>query len=55
MFFFYYFIIFYFQNAAQTGTQFNWTNFECEDSLSSLRGFILTVDLVIAREPLRET
>ena len=55
MFYYYYFIIFYFKNTAQTGTQFNWNDFECEDSLNSLRGFILTVDIVISREPLRET
>ena len=52
---YYYFIILYFKNTAQTGTQFNWNYFECEHSLSSLRGFILTVDIVISREPLRET
>ena len=52
---YYYFIILYFKNTAQTGTQFNWNYFECEDSLSCLRGFILTVDIVISREPLRET
>ena len=52
--FFYYFISFCFKNTAHTGTQFNWNYFECEDSLSSLRGFILTVDIVISREPLRE-
>ena len=39
----------------QVHMQFNWNYFECEDSLSSLRGFILTVDIVISREPLRET
>ena len=53
--FFYYFIIFCFKNTAHTGTQYNWNYFECEDSLRSLRGFILTVDIVISREPLRET
>ena len=53
--FFYYFIIFCFKYTAHTGTQFNWNYFECEDSLNSLRGFIVTVDIVISMEPLRET
>ena len=50
--FFYYYFIFCFKDTVHTGTQFNWNYFECEDSLISL---ILTVDIVISREPLRET
>ena len=55
MFFYIILSFFVLKIPAHTGTQFNWNYFECEDSLSSLRGFILTDDIVISREPLRET